>query len=168
MLSATTASAASVTVLLLALCGGTDARLNVSSFDTRRLPTCYPDPLSFRLEDRASCPFTRTENMQASRIPAVVPTVTCNCPGRQCSRVGDFRCQEIRETLQVAYVGGGGPALFRNETFTVACACVTSRARSGTPTAPRVGCTTPQCDRAAPGLGRENATSPQSELRKRE
>nr|XP_050032397.1 uncharacterized protein LOC126528581 isoform X1 [Dermacentor andersoni] len=131
MLSATTASAASAIVLVLALWGGTDARFNVLLFPRRRPPMCLPDPLSSRLGDRASCPFRRSVNVQAGRIPADVPTVRCNCPGSRCSQLGDFRCQEIREILQVAYAEGAGQVLFRNETFTVACACVTSRTGQG-------------------------------------
>ncbi|XP_075524829.1 uncharacterized protein LOC142557104 [Dermacentor variabilis] len=131
MLPATTASAASAIVLLLALCGGTDARFNVFLFPRLRPQMCLPDPLSPRLGDRASCPFRRSVNVQAGRIPADVPTVRCNCPGSRCSQLGDFRCQEIREILQVAYFEGAGPAVFRNETFTVACACVTSRTGRG-------------------------------------
>nr|XP_054925122.1 uncharacterized protein LOC129384056 [Dermacentor andersoni] len=165
MLSATTASAASVTVLLLALCGGTDAMFSGSSFARRRLQRCAPDPRSFRLEDRASCPFRRSTNTQAGRIPAVVPTVMCNCPGSQCSMFGDFRCQEIRESLQVVYVEGAGPAWFRNETFTVACACVANRTSQGTPRLLMPSGTAEEYDSEAPGLWRENAASPQSELR---
>ncbi|XP_070396886.1 uncharacterized protein [Dermacentor albipictus] len=131
MLSATTASAASAIVLLLALCGATDARFGVFLFPRRRPQMCFPDPLSPQLEDRASCPFRRSVNVRAGRIPADVPTVRCNCLGSRCSQLGDFRCQEIREVLQVAYVEGAGPALFMNETFTVACACVTSRTGRG-------------------------------------
>ncbi|KAH7974517.1 hypothetical protein HPB49_016380 [Dermacentor silvarum] len=130
VMSATVASAASVTVFLLALCG-TDARFDVLLFPRRRPQMCFADPLSPRLGDRASCPFRRSVNVQAGRIPADVPTVRCKCPGSRCSQLGDFRCQEIREILQVAYVEGDGPAVFRNETFTVACACVTSRTGQG-------------------------------------
>ncbi|KAK8774080.1 hypothetical protein V5799_011386 [Amblyomma americanum] len=38
----------------------------------------------------------------------------------------------IRETFQVAYPENGASTVFRNETFTVACACVTSRSVQAT------------------------------------
>ncbi|KAL1425847.1 hypothetical protein MTO96_018830 [Rhipicephalus appendiculatus] len=126
MLRAITASVASLTVLLLATCG-TDARLDVFLFSRRRQQSCFADPLSPRIGDRALCPFTRAVDVQAGRIPASVPTVRCHCPGSRCSRIDDFRCQEVREVLQVAYTENAGPPTFRNETFTVACACITSR-----------------------------------------
>ncbi|XP_037271736.2 uncharacterized protein LOC142771736 [Rhipicephalus microplus] len=125
MLSATAASVACLTVLLLATCS-TGARLDVFLF-ARRQNTCFADPLSSRIGDRALCPFTRTVDLQAGRIPAAIPTVRCNCTGSRCSQINDFRCQEVREVLQVAYTENAEPTTFRNETFTVACACITSR-----------------------------------------
>ncbi|KAH6921605.1 hypothetical protein HPB50_003428 [Hyalomma asiaticum] len=128
MLPATTASVACLTVLLLAFCS-VDARLDVFSIPSRARRTCSADRQSPRIEDRALCPFTRTVDLRNDRIPASVPTARCNCHGRPCSRDGDFRCQEVREDIRVAYVEDGGATVFRNETFTVACACITSRTR---------------------------------------
>ncbi|XP_075729695.1 uncharacterized protein LOC142771733 [Rhipicephalus microplus] len=113
----------------------TGARLDVFLF-ARRQTTCFADPLSSRIEDRALCPFTRTVDLQAGRIPAAIPTVRCHCPGSRCSQINDFRCQEVREVLQVAYTENAGPTTFRNETFTVACACITSR--TGRPVSDRL------------------------------
>ncbi|XP_037499048.1 uncharacterized protein LOC119372667 [Rhipicephalus sanguineus] len=128
MSPAMTASVASLTVLLLATCG-TDARLDVLVSSRRRQQTCFAEPRSPSIGDRALCPYTRTVDVKYGRIPTTIPTVTCNCPGSRCSQTGDFHCQEIREELQVAYREHARRTTLRNETFTFACACITTQAR---------------------------------------
>ncbi|KAK8774144.1 hypothetical protein V5799_011314 [Amblyomma americanum] len=89
---------------------------------------CLPDATSPSIGDRAVCRFSRVIDHDPQRIPRDVAFVRCRCPGVLCNAVGDFRCQEVRESLRVAYRGGDGT--LRNGTLVVSVSCVCAVARS--------------------------------------
>lgn len=88
---------------------------------------CLPDATSPSIGDRAVCTFSRIIDHDPNRIPRDVAFVRCRCPGVLCNSVGDFRCQEVRDTLQVAYRQDNG--VLKNGTLeiSVSCVCVTAR-----------------------------------------
>lgn len=92
-------------------------------------PSCEPKPQGPSVGDRASCPFRTDMDIDPARIPAELPTVKCNCVDALCSTTGDYRCQEVRSTFHVAYVGPDGYASLRNGTVELptSCVCVASR-----------------------------------------
>ncbi|XP_049513411.1 uncharacterized protein LOC125940846 [Dermacentor silvarum] len=96
---------------------------------------CDAKPASSRIEERALCTYTRIIDKDETRHPPEIPTVRCNCLESLCGNVGDFRCQEVTETLLVHY-----PAQRRNLSIevTTACICVASRSKPASPTQTRV------------------------------
>lgn len=90
---------------------------------------CLPDPESANIGDRASCTFTRSVDVDASRIPARIPFVSCKCPGLLCKVGGDYRCQEVKETFHVAHFNLRRGSII-NETLEVVTSCVCAVGRS--------------------------------------
>ncbi|KAL1478660.1 hypothetical protein MTO96_034930 [Rhipicephalus appendiculatus] len=125
-----------VTALVFFIIGYTllDSRSSGATIETlalRRSSTeaCIPDAESRSIGDRSSCTFTRFVDFDSSRFPSRIPTVSCKCPGTLCSPLGDFRCHEIREELQIMVRGRNG--VLRNDTMEVTVSCVCALGRSG-------------------------------------
>ncbi|XP_075525159.1 uncharacterized protein LOC142557310 [Dermacentor variabilis] len=106
---------------------GSSARSTARTRSRASIEACIPDGESSSIGDRASCTFTRVVDVDSNRFPSRIPTVSCKCPGTLCSPLGDFRCQEVKEQLQVVFHAGNGA--FRNDTIevTVSCVCALSR-----------------------------------------
>lgn len=90
---------------------------------------CIPDPGSASIGDRASCTFTRSVDVDESRLPTRIPFVNCKCPGLLCRDGGDYRCHEIKETFHVMHFNLRSGSI-RNETLEVVTSCVCAVARS--------------------------------------
>ncbi|CAN7939755.1 unnamed protein product [Ixodes hexagonus] len=89
---------------------------------------CDPNTQSANIGDRATCTFTRHVDADPTRVPPEIATVKCNCRDSLCSKLGDFRCQEVTETMTVAYVNVTSSVLRReSKAVTVACVCATNR-----------------------------------------
>lgn len=88
---------------------------------------CRPHPESPNIGDRSLCTFERNVDRNVGRIPPEIPTVTCRCRDDLCTRLGDFRCHEVKEVLQVAHRVGN---TLRNETLRVTTACICASNRS--------------------------------------
>lgn len=89
---------------------------------------CDPDAKSDNIGDRATCTFTRHVDVDSTRIPPEIAVVKCNCRDSLCSKLGDFRCQEVTETYKVAYVNETSSVVRRQRMeVTVACVCATNR-----------------------------------------
>uniref|UniRef100_A0A1Z5KYQ1 Uncharacterized protein n=1 Tax=Ornithodoros moubata TaxID=6938 RepID=A0A1Z5KYQ1_ORNMO len=93
---------------------------------------CSVQHTSFDIGDRSTCTFIQTEDVVATRIPRVLPKVQCKCRNQQCSNYGDFTCQEIRQSYEVAYrkSPSSGQLKYENVTLTSGCVCATSRSIS--------------------------------------
>lgn len=89
---------------------------------------CEANPSAYTVGDRATCTYTRTVDVDPQRIPSEVPSVKCKCLDSVCSSRGEYRCQEVKELLPVAYYKAGSSQL-ANKTMevTTACVCVASR-----------------------------------------
>lgn len=98
------------------------------------IEACIPDGESDFIGGRSSCTFSRVVDIDSNRFPSRIPTVTCKCPGLLCSPLGDFRCHEIKERLQVIVRGDDG--MLRNDTMEVTVSCVCALGRSGQAAAP--------------------------------
>lgn len=114
-----------------ALLHGGSAAANITRLAHRRLSTevCIPDGKSRSIGNRSTCTFTRFVDFDSNRFPSRIPTVSCKCPGLLCSPVGDFRCHEITEELQVMVRGRDG--VLSNDTMEVTVSCVCALGRSG-------------------------------------
>ncbi|KAG0437029.1 hypothetical protein HPB47_017640 [Ixodes persulcatus] len=89
---------------------------------------CDPDAKSQNIGDRATCTFTRHVDVDSTRIPPEIATVKCNCRDSLCSKLGDFRCQEVTETITVAFVNESSSVVRRqSKEVTVACVCAINR-----------------------------------------
>uniref|UniRef100_A0A147BTN6 Uncharacterized protein n=1 Tax=Ixodes ricinus TaxID=34613 RepID=A0A147BTN6_IXORI len=98
--------------------------------DPPRISTenCDPDARSLNIGDRATCTFTRHVDVDSTRIPPEIATVKCNCRDSLCSKLGDFRCQEVTETIKVAFVNETSSVVRReSKEVTVACVCAINR-----------------------------------------
>lgn len=91
---------------------------------------CSPRPEASSVGERATCPFAMAVDVDPTRIPSELPVVKCNCPDSLCSTVGDYRCTEVRNTIQVAYRDGSDGSKLRNGTVNLATACVCVVGRS--------------------------------------
>nr|XP_054924800.1 uncharacterized protein LOC129383864 [Dermacentor andersoni] len=114
---------------------------------------CDPQPESYSIESRASCPFTRVVDIDPRRIPPEIASVRCKCPGNICSPQGDYRCQDVKETIKVSYPAGGAcgsrSSDWVNKTVqvTTACVCALSRAlRAGEDGVLRTQFARPKCN----------------------
>ncbi|KAH7986148.1 hypothetical protein HPB52_025176 [Rhipicephalus sanguineus] len=87
---------------------------------------CAPQPRGASIGERATCTFTTTVDVDATRVPAELPVVKCNCPGNLCRSDGDYRCQEVRSTFRVAY-RGGTELVNGTVELTTSCVCAVSR-----------------------------------------
>ncbi|KAH7975491.1 hypothetical protein HPB52_002122 [Rhipicephalus sanguineus] len=114
-----------------ALLDSGSATVTITRLALRRSSTeaCIPDGESRSIGDRSSCTFTRFVDFDSNRFPYRIPTVSCKCPGVLCSPLGDFRCHEIKEELQVMVRGRDG--MLRNDTMEVTVSCVCALGRSG-------------------------------------
>nr|XP_050031188.1 uncharacterized protein LOC126527411 [Dermacentor andersoni] len=90
---------------------------------------CSPKPQGRNIGERATCTSTSSVDVDATRIPAELPSVKCNCPGSLCSSKGDYRCQEVRSTFRVAYRDGDSGLELANGTveLTTSCVCAVGR-----------------------------------------
>lgn len=88
---------------------------------------CEPSAKSCYIGDRATCTFTRSVDFDVDRIPPTIITLKCNCRESLCTTTGDFRCQEVKETMTVAYFNATS-SVVRKESMemTVACVCAAS------------------------------------------
>lgn len=94
---------------------------------------CRPAPQSVQIGDRATCPFSRIIHEDFSRIPPKIPMVRCNCPDSLCTKRGDFRCQEIKEQMIVAYFSKGSSTVRKQKVeFTISCVCAATRSAPAT------------------------------------
>ncbi|XP_002399762.2 uncharacterized protein LOC8023263 [Ixodes scapularis] len=105
----------------------------ISVFDFNDRPrvsteNCEPDAKSQDIGDRATCTFTRHVDVDSTRIPPEIASVKCNCRDSLCSKLGDFRCQEVTETIKVAFVNETSSVVRRqSKEVTVACVCAINR-----------------------------------------
>lgn len=96
---------------------------------------CRPQMNSYSIGSRSTCTFTRVLDIDLQRIPPEIPSVRCDCPGNLCSPLGDFRCEEVRESLKVSYtIAGNTPSTvtsLKTKTIevTTACVCAASKSR---------------------------------------
>lgn len=89
---------------------------------------CDVAPYSYIVGDRATCTFTRSVDTDPDRIPSEIPNVKCKCLGSLCSKLGDYRCLEVKETLMVAYWKQNSAKLVNGTAeVTTSCVCVMSR-----------------------------------------
>uniref|UniRef100_A0A4D5RTP4 Putative interleukin-17 n=1 Tax=Ixodes scapularis TaxID=6945 RepID=A0A4D5RTP4_IXOSC len=89
---------------------------------------CDVAPYSDNVGDRATCTFTRSVDRDPDRIPSEIPNVKCKCLDSLCSKLGDYRCLEVKETLMVAYRKQDSAKLVNGTAeVTTACVCVMSR-----------------------------------------
>lgn len=86
--------------------------------------TCTPMPQSSNIGDRATCPFTMSVDADPHRIPSELPVTKCNCLDSRCSDAGDYRCQEVKSTFQVAYRADGGGLVNKTLELTTSCVCI--------------------------------------------
>ncbi|XP_037554563.1 uncharacterized protein LOC119431167 [Dermacentor silvarum] len=91
---------------------------------------CAPQPHSFGVGDRSTCTFSKVVDIDEQRIPPAIPSVKCKCPGSLCSSLGDFRCVEVKDPIQVSYRSLKSPTAFYNKTIDVTTACVCAMSRS--------------------------------------
>ncbi|XP_042143015.1 uncharacterized protein LOC121833644 [Ixodes scapularis] len=97
--------------------------------DNPRVSTenCDPDAKSQDIGDRATCTFTTHVDVDSTRIPPEIASVKCNCRDSLCSKLGDFRCQEVTETIKVAFVNETSSVVRQRSKVTVACVCAINR-----------------------------------------
>lgn len=89
---------------------------------------CDPNPEAVDVGNRSTCTFTRTVHRDPTRIPPEWAVFECKCPGTLCAGLGDYRCQEVKERVHVAYVVAGSSELrWVTLKLTVACVCAASR-----------------------------------------
>lgn len=100
-----------------------------SSRSKTSIEHCVPNPGSDSIGDRALCTFTRVMDVDPDRFPTRIPTVRCKCPGMLCLRVGDSRCLEVKESLQVVRRGSDGTLRNESMEFTVSCVCAVGRSQ---------------------------------------
>ncbi|KAG0419104.1 hypothetical protein HPB47_004365 [Ixodes persulcatus] len=108
---------------------GYTARVSLLAHQSTVLASnCEPSAKSYYIGDRATCTFTRSVDFDVDRIPPTIITFKCNCRDSLCTTTGDFRCQEVKETMTVAYVNATS-SVVRKESMevTLACVCATSR-----------------------------------------
>lgn len=91
---------------------------------------CAPQPESFGIGSRATCTFRKIVDIDSQRIPPAIPSVRCKCPGSLCSSLGDYRCVEVKDSLQVSYRNPTSPASLVNKTLEVTTSCVCATTRS--------------------------------------
>lgn len=91
---------------------------------------CAPQPESFGIGGRATCTFRKVVDIDSHRIPPAIPSVRCKCPGSLCSSLGDYRCVEVKDSLQVSYRSPTSPASLVNKTLEVTTSCVCAASRS--------------------------------------
>ncbi|XP_037582690.2 interleukin cytokine-related protein 17.1 [Dermacentor silvarum] len=108
---------------------GASATNSTNTRSRASIQACIPDGKSSSIGDRASCTFTRIVDVDPSRFPSRIPTVVCKCPGLLCSTLGDFRCYEVKEQLEVIFRTRNGA--FRTDTIEVTVSCVCALSRSG-------------------------------------
>ncbi|KAL1433742.1 hypothetical protein MTO96_012274 [Rhipicephalus appendiculatus] len=89
---------------------------------------CSPQPRGANIGERSTCTFTTTVDVDATRVPAELPVVKCNCQGNLCLSDGDYRCQEVRSVFPVVYRGGVNGSELTNGTveLTTSCVCAVS------------------------------------------
>lgn len=113
-------------ILILVL--GALAAYTVTAAPHEKPLTCKPKPESPDVGHRSTCTFKRTVDRDPNRIPPELPMYRCACPDKLCKRSGDYRCLEVKETIEVAYTVNGTRELRRSTMeVTVACVCATSR-----------------------------------------
>ncbi|KAL1433741.1 hypothetical protein MTO96_012273 [Rhipicephalus appendiculatus] len=121
-------SAVAIITCVLLHAAALEARLAPSVFEKVLFADdkCSPQPGGVSIGERATCTFTTDVDVDATRVPAELPVVKCNCPGNLCRSDGDYRCREVRSTFRVAYRGG---AELVNGTvdLTTSCVCAVSR-----------------------------------------
>lgn len=122
-------------VCLSAVTSGLSTKDAQSFFLTDSPEKCRPQMNSYSIGGRSTCTFTRVLDIDSQRIPPEIPIVRCNCPGNLCSPLGDFRCQEVRESIKVSYVIAGNTSSsvtsLKTKTMevTTACVCAASKSR---------------------------------------
>lgn len=91
--------------------------------------SCPPEPKAASIGERASCTFSTGTDVDPTRAPSELPMVKCNCLDSLCTATEDYRCQEVRTTFQVIYLGPEGCSSMRNGTVELptSCVCVASR-----------------------------------------
>lgn len=62
---------------------------------------CKPQPYGATLGERSTCPFIVTEDKDFKRVPGIIYHFSCNCPTSRCSDREDYRCVQVRRSLQV-------------------------------------------------------------------
>ncbi|KAG0437030.1 hypothetical protein HPB47_017641 [Ixodes persulcatus] len=105
----------------------------MSVFDFNDYPristgNCDPDAKSHNIGDRATCTFIRHVDVDSARIPPEMAIVKCNCRDSLCSKLGDFRCQQVTETITVPFVNETSSVVRRqSKEVTVASVCAINR-----------------------------------------
>lgn len=91
---------------------------------------CAPQPDSFGIGGRVTCTFKKVVDIDSQRIPPAIPSVRCKCPGSLCSSLGDYRCVEVTDSLQVSYRSPTSPTSLVNKTIDLTTSCVCAATRS--------------------------------------
>lgn len=84
---------------------------------------CKPRPTVQFLGGRSICTFTMKEDIDFRRVPKKIRHYSCNCPSSRCSDLDDYRCVQVRETLQVSVQGFNARTTLKSVTVNTSCVC---------------------------------------------
>ncbi|KAH8033580.1 hypothetical protein HPB51_014360 [Rhipicephalus microplus] len=83
---------------------------------------CLPLETSPAVQDRSTCPFRFLTSFDQRRLPRLVTTVRCMCPGSTCSKRRGYRCLEVNRPMTVMR-RVGRVFVDKVEDMPVACVC---------------------------------------------
>ncbi|KAL3244502.1 hypothetical protein MRX96_002263 [Rhipicephalus microplus] len=83
---------------------------------------CLPLETSPAVQDRSTCPFRFLTSFDRRRLPRLVTTVRCMCPGSTCSKRRGYRCLEVNRPMTVMR-RVGRVYVDKVEDMPVACVC---------------------------------------------
>ncbi|KAH9361516.1 hypothetical protein HPB48_001382 [Haemaphysalis longicornis] len=89
---------------------------------TLRERGCVPLETSPAVQDRATCPFRFITSFDRRRLPRLLTSVRCMCPGSPCSTRSGFRCLEISKPVSLMR-RVGRTYVDQLEEMPVACVC---------------------------------------------
>lgn len=91
---------------------------------------CEPKPTVQFLGARSICPFTVKEDIDFRRVPKKLRHFSCNCPSSRCRDLGDYRCVQVNETLQVSVQVFNGKTTLKSVTVNTSCVCAATFSRT--------------------------------------
>lgn len=101
---------------------------------TLRERGCLPLETSPAVQDRSTCPFRFLTSFDRRRLPRLVTTVRCMCPGSTCSSRRGYRCLEVsRPVTMMRRVGRVYVDTLEEMPVACVCAYVGRKSRSGSP-----------------------------------